>query len=111
MPAKLALGSVSGASMLQSREEHSAQDSSCEDDGNAKFCPNRHLQVPDGPQRQKQNQDIRNDVDRACDYKVKCCVYAMAWDGSHPCLVHRIALEDDREHVCGVEANVEPHED
>ena len=55
--------------------------------------------MPDGPERQKQNQNIRKDVDGARYNGIDVRVDAGAWDRRVPRFAHRAALEDDGQHV------------
>lgn len=66
--------------------------------------------MPNGPERQKYDQDIGNDIDDTRDDEVEVRVDARAWDQRVPRLRHGGALENDRQHVGEVEADVQPDE-
>lgn len=87
------------------------QDAGREGHGHAELLLNGQVQVPDGPERQKQDQNIGQDIDGASDDEVEVRIDAGAWDRRVPCFGHGPALEDDRQHVGQVEADVQPDED
>ena len=66
--------------------------------------------MPDGPERQKQDQKIRQDVDSARNDEVEICVNAGALNRLVPRSVYGAALEDDRQYIGEVEADVQPDE-
>lgn len=82
------------------------QDTGREGRGHAELLLNRQLQVPDRPQRQKQDQNIGQDVDSACHGKIEVRFDTFAWDRFIPRFGYGAALEDDGEHVSEVEADV-----
>ena len=82
------------------------QDSRREGHGHAEFLLEGQIQVPDGPEGQKQDQDIGQDVDGAGDDEVEVRVDAVAWRRRVPRFRYGGALEDDAEHVAEVEGDV-----
>ena len=66
--------------------------------------------MPDGPERQDQDQDVGYDVDGSCDDEIEIRVETCTWGRCYPRLVYGVALEDDRQHVGGIEADVHPDE-
>ena len=82
------------------------QDAGHEGHGHAELLLDWQLQVPDGPERQNQDQNIGQDVDGACDDEVEVRVDTDPLDRLVPCFVHRAALENDRQHIGKVETDV-----
>ena len=82
------------------------QNAGHEGHGDAEFLLNGQVQVPDGPEGQKQDQDIGQNVDGAGDDEVEVRIDAVAWRRLVPCFRHGGALEDDGEHVAEVEGDV-----
>ena len=109
MAAKLALAVVS----IPSYEDGwgGVQNTGSKGRGHAKLLLNGQLQVPNRPQRQKYDQDVRYDIDDTRDDKVEGRVDAGTRDGSIPCPWHGVALEDDRKHVGEVKADIQPDKD
>ena len=71
------------------------QDAGGEGRGHVELLLDGQLQVPDGPERQEQDQKIREDVDGARYDGIEVRVDAGAWDGRVPRFAHGTALEDD----------------
>lgn len=69
------------------------QDAGREGHGHAELLLNGQVQVPDGPEGQKQDQDIGQDVDGAGDDEVEVRVDAVAWRRRVPCFWHGRALK------------------
>lgn len=77
----------------------------------ANFLLHGQIQMPNRPEGQQQDQNIRKDVDGAGDDEVEVRVYTRAGERRVPRFGHRRALEDDGEDVAGVEGGVETDED
>ena len=87
------------------------QDARREGYGYAELLPGGHPQVPDGPERQEQDESVRQDIDSARDDQIKIRVDAGARCRRIPHFVYRSAHEDDGCEVSEVEAGVQADED
>lgn len=74
--------------------------------GHAELLFDGQLQVPDSPERQKQDQNIGHDIDDARDDEIEVRVDTGAWGRRVPHFRHGAPLEDDRQHIGEVEAYV-----